>query len=64
MKYCWLNIETGEFSNSWDHVSHDELGVDLVERIINHHKSDCWKLIKFECLTDEKFEFTIHMKLR
>lgn len=62
MKYCWLNLETGEFSNTW---GDEEMKTEGVREVIESHprKSHC-KLIKFECMTDDKFEFTNHIKLR
>jgi hypothetical protein len=62
-KYVWLNISTGEFSESWDQKMQDMVGDDIIETniMLNHTQ---WKLIKFKCLTDEKFVFTKHMKLK
>ena len=62
-KYVWLNIKTGEFSNSWDYenmhwpasCSPEELAKDADPK---------WKLIKYQCLTDSNFEFLTLMKLR
>lgn len=60
--YCWLNILTGEFSDSWDEETHKEC-LRFMSNLFDHADSN-WKLIKFECLTDENFSFTNHMKLR
>lgn len=60
-KYCWLNIETGEFSRSWGEETHKTVEEDL---LASAKESPQWKLIKFQCLSDKNFEFTEHMKLR
>lgn len=62
-KYVWLNLKTGEFSNSWDYeemnwpssLSPEKLAEEPVEG---------FKLIKYECLNDEDFELSNLMKLR
>lgn len=58
-RQCWLNINTGEFSNSW---KPEEVCVN--ELIEDADPNSGWKLIEFECLNDQEFEFSIHMKLR
>ena len=60
-KYCWLNINTGAFSNSWNSELQKSY---LTEKDIENMKNSGWKLIKFECISDSKFEFTNQMKLR
>lgn len=59
-KQAWLNINTGEFSNSWGKES---FGL-LDENTLKQAALDGWKLIEFTCINDPKFEFTKHMKLR
>lgn len=59
-KYCWLNTITGEFSNTWNEEEHQKYN----PLNINGHINTEWKLIKFQCLTDESFEFTKYMKLK
>ena len=59
-KRVWLNINTGEFSNSWD--AEDKLPYDI-ETLKIQARDGC-KLIEFTCLNDENFVFTQHMKLR
>jgi len=60
-KYVWLNLETGEFSNSWGggttipYLPTKEL-LELAEGIP-------WKLIEFSCLNDEGFEFNNLMRI-
>lgn len=60
MKYVWLNLETGKFSNSWDEKTHQ----DFFEKRNTHGVDTKWKLIKYECLNDEDFEFYNMMKLK
>lgn len=58
-KYVWLNLNNGEFSNSW---SEDEQK-HIDDEIIQEAKNNNWKLIKYQCLTDEDFEFYSRMKV-
>ena len=60
-KLVWLNIETGEFSNSWTNGEYD---TDKEELLNNTDSNSRWKLIEFECLTDEDFEFSHFMRIR
>ena len=63
MMYAWLNVETGGFSNSWTEEEHKKLFDH--EMIEQHYKEyPQWKLIHYECVNDEGFEFIHHMKLR
>lgn len=59
-KYCWLNINDGKFSNSWS--EEDMKYID--DEMLSIANKDGWKLIKYQCLTDEKFEFYNQMQLR
>jgi hypothetical protein len=62
-RYCWLNMETGKFSDSWDEEMHQRAFKQ--SEIEAHHKAyPQWKLIEYTCLTDPDFEFIRHMKLR
>jgi hypothetical protein len=62
-KYCWLNIETGKFSNSWNEKDHKKyLDDKTIEEQTKLHPE--WKLICYECINDKNFEFIHHMKLR
>lgn len=62
IRYCWLNLETGVFSNSWDEATHKELGTDQIINTITT-ASKTFKLIKYECLNDDNFEFYNLMKV-
>lgn len=59
-RYVWINLNKGEFSNSWDEQTHKLLSKKLLDEIALRG----WKLIKYQCLNDEDFEFTAHFKLR
>lgn len=60
-KYVWLNLETGEFSNSWDEKSHNDLNpLDYGQG----GDGSLWKCIEYTCLNDSEFEFMNKMKLR
>jgi hypothetical protein len=61
--YVWLNLENGQFSNSWTQTEHDKYfpHPDLEE----HHKDNpMWKLIIYECLSDKDFMFTRLMTIK
>jgi hypothetical protein len=57
--YCWLDINTGKFSNTWDEKQHEIVDDEMLEIAIR----DNWKLIKYVCLTDNAFEFSSSMVL-
>lgn len=59
--YVWLNINTGEFSNSWNSEEYDK---SLKQSDIDEAKKKGWKLIKYSCINDENFQFYNKMKLR
>lgn len=59
-RYCWLNINDGKFSNSWS--EEDMKYID--DEMLSMANKDGWKLIKYQCLTDENFEFYNQMQLR
>jgi len=64
IKQVWLNMNTGEFSNSWDkpnEISH--LHNFLLEGRQNAKESG-WKLIEYTCLNDDEFKFYNQMKLK
>jgi len=66
-KMVWLNIETGEFSNSWDDKEYDGTDAGSTcsrEQLIKDAGKGPWKLIKYECLNDEDFDFYNAMRLR
>jgi hypothetical protein len=58
MKYVWLNIQTGEFSNSWTEKEQEEFHPENHLNPNNKH----WKLIKYECINEPEFEFYNMMK--
>lgn len=58
-RYCWLTNDY-EFSNSWDEEDHEHVDQDMIDRADKMG----WKLIKYECLNDEDFEFMHHMKMK
>jgi len=63
-KLVWLNIETGEFSNSWNEK--DYIDSSCSTHVLIEQAKDCpsWKLIEYECLNDEDFELMHLMRLR
>ena len=62
-KYCWLDIKTGKFSNSWSEEDHKKYLNELnTEKWCKEHPEA--KLIEYTCLTDPNFEFYHQMKLR
>lgn len=66
-KYVWLNLNTGEFSNSWDEEAHNKYntGKRVLELQKEHPETYAgWKMIEYTCLNDQDFEFFNKMKLR
>lgn len=59
MRYVWMNINTGEFSNSWPESEHSQFS----EYLMNRAKEAGWKLIKYSCENDSDFEFYNLMKI-
>ena len=57
VKFVWLNIATGEFSNSWSLSEHQKVKPYMKE-------NDNWKLIKYEALNDKNFEFSNLMRIK
>ena len=64
MRYVWLNLYTGEFSNSWDEETPRENFP--TEESLKDAQDRCaeWKLIKYECVNQPSFEFDKNMKLK
>ena len=60
-KYVLMNLETGEFSNTWD----DTIQGSVVDEKYMEYlkKAPQWKLIKFECVNDVNFEFCHLMRI-
>lgn len=63
-RYVWLEIGTGKFSNSWDEETHNRCFKDQEELVQNCKKNPTWKLITYECLSDNDFEFNRFMKIK
>ena len=59
-KFVWLNIERGCFSNSWV----GDIREYYTEKDMENMKNSGWKLIKFDCLNDPKFDFNCRMKIK
>jgi len=59
-KFVWLDMDTGEFSNSWTNNENKYLTIDLLDRAA---ENNC-VVIKYQCINDSKFEFYNMMKLR
>lgn len=51
-KYVWLNLNTGEFSKSWNEEQHKSFRMSQLEDATR----DNWKLIKYSCINDAEFE--------
>lgn len=61
-KFVWLNINDGTFSNSWeldDHITRKYMD----ELLQNTTRNDGIKLIEFNCVNDDTFEFNNLMKI-
>jgi hypothetical protein len=65
MKQVWLNLITGEFSNSWsaDDPLRPETWEDGADRL-KEAARDGWKLIEYKCVNDPEFELYDKMKIR
>ena len=61
-RYVWLDLNTGEFSDSWDQELHERCGGDSLAG--NTHTLEGHKLIKYECINDEEFEFNNLMRIK
>jgi len=59
-KFVWMNVSTGEFSNSWFDGECGDVDYDTLKIATKDH----WKLIKFQCINEPEFEFNNLMKLR
>jgi hypothetical protein len=62
IKYVWFNVASGEFSNSWTPEDYP-----VTEKQLLHDMDiiNCphMKLIKYECVSDENFEFYDLMRI-
>lgn len=61
-RMVWLNIETGEFSNSWREEDYPWAKAD--DLLKKYSPKAGWKLIEYECKNDEDFEFTNLMVIK
>lgn len=61
MKRVWLNINTGEFSDSW--VLTETLDKVLTQDVIADAATRGWKLIEYNCINDQAFELCDLMKV-
>ena len=60
VRYCWLTPEL-DFSASWDEKEHKEFfNRDRITKLANEKG---WRLIKYEVLVGEDFEFPYKAKL-
>lgn len=61
MKQVWLNINTGQFSQSWS--PEDYVDDCLSETEIKDANARGYKLIEYTCLNDTNFELCDLMKV-
>ena len=65
-KFAWLNLTTGEFSNTWteeDMKHKDDYLRELIQYSNTPYDGSIWKLLSYECLNDDGLEFFNCMKL-
>jgi hypothetical protein len=59
IRYVWYNIADGTFSDSW---ADDEYSDEQLQDAIDHSKENLstptWKLLRYECVNDNDFEFS------
>lgn len=60
VKRVWLNLVTGEYSNSWEKEAFTEPSETMLELATKNK----WKLIEYTCINDPDFELYNQMKLR
>ena len=61
MRYVWLNINDGRFSNSFGQAEYETI---LRGQEIEKAAKEGWKLISYQCLNDHNFKFNLNMRLR
>lgn len=61
-KYCWINLHTGEISNSWDNTLYNPNAMTPDLLAIARDKGMVY--IEYKCLNDDSFEFYPQMKLK
>jgi hypothetical protein len=64
LKKVWLDIVTGEFSNSCQSGGDMDIRFSNYEEEIAEAAKRGWKLIEYKCLNDPDFELYNQMKLR
>lgn len=64
MRCVWLNINTGEFSLSWweDEYESESLRPEALAEDVT--SDSIFKLIRYECISDDEFSFNNLMRLR
>lgn len=67
VRYVWLNLATGEFSNSWLASDYPTLSTEALvldsKQNTPPDQRPSWKLIEYRCLTDSEFQFDHNMRL-
>ncbi len=59
-KHVWFNLNTGEFSNSWEPSLTAKL---FNEQELKEANDRGTKLIEYHCVNDENFDFYERMKV-
>ena len=62
LRYVWLNLEDGSFSESWTRT--DLADPEGLAHDVARTAQPLYKLIEYRCLSDAQFEFSRQMKLR
>ena len=63
MRYVWFNTKDGTFSRSWGELEHQRMKNDK-PHLFDVEKESVWKLIKYECISDESFKFPDGIKIQ
>jgi hypothetical protein len=64
LKKVWINVVTGEFSNSWQSDGPLDIKFSNYEEECKEAAKQGFKLIEYRCLNDPCFELYNQMKLR
>lgn len=64
LKKVWINIITGQFSNSWQSNGPLDIKFNNYEEELKEAATRGYKLIEYKCLNDPDFELFDSMKLR
>lgn len=66
-KFVWLNMNNGEFSNSWNEKDYAQNSIvwETINKELEELKiaPNGWKLIEYTCKNDETFDFYNKMKI-